>query len=138
MWARCSLDRAQYDFSTLRFARDATVDSRHDGPFWYGALHALYLLCLKGSGQLRRGFEDVGRANRTARSTGQRETRSPKHADTGIYSEDPQSGIQIHLLWRVHLKTGARTLSESLYWEPVGPTREERQYLVGWIGAHPE
>lgn len=129
--------KAQYS-QTLLFASDLTLETSESGEFWFGALTALHELCLREKGgQLERGHEQIEVELPELLGKNNCPRKRPKHEDTNVEKAVPGRDVRVHLRWRVHLKSGPRTQSESLYWEPIG-AGDNRRYLVGWIGWHPE
>lgn len=115
------------------------MQTSEDGKFWYGAFKALHALCLKEkAGQLVGGHEMIETLLPELLDEHGLPHRRPKHGDTGIHVHHGALKERVHLRWRVHLKSGPPRESESLYWEPIGDSRQDRRFLIGWIGWHPE
>lgn len=131
--------RAREEFArTLVFASDLTVETNESGAFWYGALHALHDLCEdEQKGLLTKGVEQVKTTFPELLARYGCPRRQPKHDDTQVFKQNPINNTREHLRWRVHLRSGPLTESESLYWEPF-TIDGAKVYLVGWIGAHPD
>jgi len=132
------IDRVRADReSHVVFATNLSIDTGEDGAYWAGVLQSLSDLCEM---ETARAVEDVRIDVRTElpRLLGIHglPNRQPKHEDTLVYRTNPLGGLDTHMRWRLHMKSGGRGETESIYWEPVYNAQNVRKYLVGHIGHH--
>lgn len=130
-----AVERARTDFGTTLVLPSGVVqDTNLPGGLWYHALEAIHQLCTE---------------ERAGRATNKRELirtlmadrvgiNNPdyKAAPTSVFAVDPATGNRIELRERVHLKSGAPSETESIYWATIGDDRSRYCYLVGRLGRH--
>ncbi len=134
-----AIERAGTDLAdTLAFANDLGVpETSESGSFWWRVFQVFDALCtLDQDGRLAGHLEVSTQLKRLLE-----EYELPhggfKRGDTGLQAINPVDESKVHLRWRLHLRSGAPTETESIYWELVGkPQDGTRRFLIGRLGRH--
>lgn len=129
-----ALERARNEFvSTLIIPPHIPVDTSMATGYWFNVLRAVHELCqLQQHGSLGRSASNVlaELLNKHCMTYALMKT-----GDTAVWLPHPDTGENIHLRHRVHLKEGRPGETESIYFEPLGKGGDLR-YLIGRLGRH--